>query len=273
MSAPPSAGIAVVSGGLEIAAERLGEGGENPLLCIMGMSGTRAHWGEEFTAALASGRELIRLDNRGTGSSGRVEEEFSIADMAADAVAVLDAAEIERADVLGVSMGGMIAQRFTLDYPERVGRLVLGCTFAGGPSGQLTPAETATRLQQGWSSGDVDEALRAAWEVNVSAEFAEDEREFERFRELAIGNRVAMAVIGKQMAAIGEHNVADRLGEIEAETLVIHGSEDRMLPAENATAISEAIGDSRTEILDGVGHMFWLERPTQSAEKIAEFLG
>src|SRR6266516_6351221 len=114
--------------------ERRGDG--EPLLLIQGMSGTHLTWGEPFLAALGDDLEMVVYDHRGVGSSGDQGQPVTIAGLADDAAGVLDALGWERAHVLGISMGGMVAQELTLRHPERVGRLVLGCTYPGGPEGQ-----------------------------------------------------------------------------------------------------------------------------------------
>lgn len=273
MDAEGSNSIEVESNGVRLAAEQRGRGEGTPLLCIMGMSGSRTHWRGEFLDVLGRDRPLILFDNRGVGESGRVEEAFTMEQMAADSVAVLDAFDRDRADVFGVSMGGMVAQQLVLADPDRVGKLVLGCTYAGGPEGELTPPETAERIQAGWSSGSLDQILRTFWEINVSESFAAAAEEFERFREVALASRAAMRVIQLQLGAIGGHETAGRLAEIDSPTLVVHGTEDQMLPDVNGERIAAAIPGARLELLEDVGHMFWWERPLESAELIVDFLG
>src|SRR3954468_9521217 len=118
-------------GDAELDVERSGSG--PPLLLIRGMSGTALHWGEPFLRALREDFDVIAYDHRGVGASTRLEGEITIADMAADAAALLDALDISSAHVLGISMGGMVAQELALGWPERVRTLTLGCTYCGGP--------------------------------------------------------------------------------------------------------------------------------------------
>src|SRR5262249_51687350 len=135
----PSRSIAPVPklnvAGIELNYERGGEG--EPLLLIQGMSANHMAWGQTFRSLLEADFECVVFDNRGIGLSGRVSEQFSIAEMAADTLGLLDALEIERAHVLGISMGGMIAQELALANPERLRSLTLGCTYCGGEGSQL----------------------------------------------------------------------------------------------------------------------------------------
>src|SRR5271167_2221369 len=114
--------MTVVSvGEVELDYERSGSG--PPLLLIMGMSGTALHWGEPFLASLRSDFDVIAYDHRGVGASSRLEGPITIVEMAEDAVGLLDVLGIDSAHVVGVSMGGMVAQELALAYPERVSTL------------------------------------------------------------------------------------------------------------------------------------------------------
>lgn len=255
------------AGEIELGYERSGEG--PPLLLIMGMSGTLMHWGEPLLSRLRERFETIVYDHRGIGSSTKVAEPFTIAGLADDAAALMSALELDTAHVMGISMGGMVAQELALRHPERLRSLVLGCTYAGGESGALTGEETMRRLAEAIASGDRQRAIRTAWEANVSARFA-DTPAWEAFLEIGSANAVPVAVIMEQMRAIVEHDTSQRLGDISAPTLIVHGTEDEMLPVSNAYAIAERIPDARLEIFDGVGHLFFWEEPERSAWLVRE---
>ena len=248
--------------------ERRGSG--EPLLMIQGMSGHSLHWGDPFLEQLERDFDCIAFDHRGTGLSPRVEEDFTLGDLAEDAAGLLGDLGLESAHVLGISMGGMVAQELVLRHPEKVRTLVLGCTYAGGEGQQLSPPETLQILMEGMQSGDREKALRAAWSVNVSEAFAADAGAWDTFAEISSTRPVAVTVIMKQMQAIAGHDTSARLGEIRTPTLVIHGTEDRMLPASNGAAIAGSIPGARYEPLEGVGHMFWTEQPERSAELIRD---
>ncbi|HEX3324546.1 MAG TPA: alpha/beta hydrolase, partial [Solirubrobacterales bacterium] len=121
--------------GAELNYERAGSG--EPLLLIQGMSATHLAWGEAFLSELRQSFDCVVFDNRGIGLSAPTEGRFTTADMAADAAGLLDALEIERAHVFGISMGGMIAQELALAHPERISSLTLGCTYCGGEGSLL----------------------------------------------------------------------------------------------------------------------------------------
>jgi pimeloyl-ACP methyl ester carboxylesterase len=245
-------------------------GSGEPLLLIMGLSGTHATWGETFLALLEHDFDVVAYDHRGIGFSPKAQDGYSIADLADDAAALLDHVGFETAHVLGISMGGMVAQELALRHADRLRTLALGCTYAGGPQGRLSPPETLQKLQRGWTSGDRELALRLGWEVNVSPAFAADEEAFATFREAALSVPARVPAIMQQLHAVSGHDTSARLEQISAPTLVVHGTEDRMLPVENGRWIAEHIPGARYEELDDVGHMFWVEQPERSAALLRE---
>src|SRR5258708_9320190 len=128
----------VRAGEVALDSERSGSG--PPLLLIMGMSGTSLHWGEPFLAQLRREFEVIVYDHRGVGASTRLSGPLTIAGLAADASALLSALEIDSAHVLGISMGGMIAQELALSHHQQVRTLTARCTCCDGPHGTQASA-------------------------------------------------------------------------------------------------------------------------------------
>ncbi len=254
--------------GTEIYYERAGSG--EPLLLIQGMSGTHVSWGKEFKGALEEGFDVVAFDNRGIGLSERTEAPFTIAEMAADTAALLDELGWESAHVLGISMGGMIAQELALAHPDRLRSLTLGCTYCGGAGSQLMPQENAEKLLAGFSSGDREQAIRAGYEVNLSPGFRADESAFATFHEMATSVPAAREVIQLQLQAILGHDTSSRLGEIATPALIIHGTVDGVLPYPNGEMIAGLMPSARFETLADVGHMFWWEQPQRSAELVRE---
>ena len=245
-------------------------GSGEPLLLIQGMSGSHLRWGDPYLELLERDFALTAYDHRGIGRSGRLEGTFSIADLADDAAALLDRLGLDSAHVLGISMGGMVAQQLALRHPDRLRTLTLGCTYAGGEGSALTDPAVFARLSESWQSGDRDRILRTGWEINVSSRFAADEEAFAAFRAAALELPVSMKVIMAQLHAIAAHDTSAHLRDIAVPTLVIHGDQDQMLGVANGRAIAAKIPNAKLEVLPEVGHLFWVEEPRRSAQLIRE---
>jgi pimeloyl-ACP methyl ester carboxylesterase len=249
--------------GISLFYERRGSG--EPLLLIQGMSGSHAAWGEPFLAGLGDDVDVVAYDHRGVGDSTPQTDPFSIVQLADDAAGLLDALEWDTAHVLGISMGGMVAQELALRHPQRIRTLTLGCTYPGGAEAQLADPALIQELAGALLSGDRELALRTGFKANLSAAHVADEGNWPAFQEMATAVPVAVPVIMLQMQAVMGHDTSARLASIEAPTLVVHGTEDRMLPVVNGELIARLVPDARLELLDGVGHMFWWEEPERSA--------
>jgi 3-oxoadipate enol-lactonase len=252
----------------ELHYERGGSG--EPLLMIQGMSGTHVAWGEPFLAPLRESFDVIAFDNRGIGLSAPIDGPFTIVEMAEDAAGLLDELGIESTHVVGISMGGMIAQDLALAHPERLRSLTLGCTYCGGPGSQLMPRENVEILAAGMMSGDRDKAIRASYEVNLSPAFRADEGHYATFHEMATSVPAAKRTIELQAQAIFGHDTSARLGEISTPTLIVHGTDDGVLPYPNGELIASLMPQALFETLEDVGHMFWWEQPERSAELVRE---
>jgi pimeloyl-ACP methyl ester carboxylesterase len=258
-------------GEIELDYERSGNPEGPPLLLIMGMSGTALHWGEPFLEILRADFDVIAYDHRGVGASTPLNGPVTTRQMADDAAGLLRALELDSAHVLGISMGGMIAQELALNHRQAIRTLTLGCTYCGGEGSALAGEAVMARLGEAMASGDFERALRAAWEINVSPAMAADEDAFVRFRATGMRRAVAVPVIVQQLQACAAHDTNSRLPELAGlPTLVIHGTEDQLLPVQNGRLIASRIPGSRLEIFDGVGHLFFWERPERSAELVSE---
>jgi pimeloyl-ACP methyl ester carboxylesterase len=258
----------VDAGGTELHYVRAGGGGE-PMLLIQGMSATHRTWGQPFLSSLEQSFDCIAFDNRGMGLSGPTEFPFAIADMATDTVGLLDALEIDSAHVVGISMGGMIAQELALAHPERIRTLTLGATYCGGPQGSLMAPEDLQMLGMAMASGEREQVLQAMWEINLSPTFREDESRYEAFREMAMALPAPREVIVQQMRACGAHDTSARLAQLSVPTQVVHGTADRLLGVANGRQIAGLLS-VEPRLLEGVGHMFWWEQPEASAAMIRE---
>src|SRR4029077_17070954 len=166
-------------------AHYLPSGGGEPLLLIQGMSATHLTWGREFLMPLEESFDCIVFDNRGMGLSGPATMPFTIAALAGDTVGLLNALGLESAHVVGISMGGMVAQELALAHPERIRTLTLGATYCGGPDGTLMAPEDLRMLGAALASGDRAQVFRAMWEITLPPAFREDESRFAAFCGMA----------------------------------------------------------------------------------------
>jgi 3-oxoadipate enol-lactonase len=258
----------VALAGTELNYERAGEG--EPLLLVQGMSANLLAWGRPFASRLEESFEVISFDNRGMGLSSPATEAFSIAELAADTAALLDALGLESAHVLGISMGGMVAQELALAHPEKVRSLTLGCTYCGGPGSQLMDPADFQALAEAMASGDQDRVLRAMYELNLSPGFRAEESRYAEFTAMAAARPAPRQTIAFQLQAIMAHDTSARLPGLDVPTLVVHGTVDRVLGYPNGPLIASLIPGARLETLEDVGHMFWWEQPERAAELVRE---
>jgi 3-oxoadipate enol-lactonase len=247
--------------------DRRGSG--EPLLLVQGMAGHHRIWGEPLVAGLADSFDVLVYDHRGVGESTDVDGAFRVADLAADAAALLDSVGWSSAHVFGISLGGAVAQEFALTYPERVRALVLGCTWPGG-AGTRLDAPGPMSMLQAMGTGDRELAIRAGFEANLSPTYASDEARFENFREQSLAVRLPVSTIMRQAQAAALHDASARLGSITAPTLVLHGTADDMVRHSNGELLASLIPNAVLHSFDGAGHLFWWEYPDETIQLITE---
>jgi len=250
--------------------ERRGEG--EPLLLVQGLGGNSLHWGDSFLEGLEDRFELILYDHAGAGRSGPIAGDCTTATLAEAALGLLDALEIETSHVMGISMGGMVAQQLALSAPQRVRTLVLGCTFPGGPEAKMTDMAVVGMLAEAVLSGDAERTLRVGYDVMIAPAYAEDPANYAIYAEVAGLYPTSVPTLMAQLGAVTGHDVSARLAEIEVPTLVIHGTGDRLLESVNGELVARLIPGARLELFDGAGHMFFWEEPARSAALVREFI-
>jgi len=256
--------------GVTIAYEVHGSG--PTALFIMGLGGRASDWNDAFVRELTPHLEVVTFDNRGTGRSGRPEEDYTLETMADEAVGVLDAIDRPRAHVIGISMGGMIAQLVALRHPSRVGRLVLIATHGGGPT-VVQPTPEAMKVLMPDRSLAPAEIVRSSMAAITAPGFAQREpAAIEALVALAAAQPTPQMTFARQMTAILASDRTARLGTITAPTLVVHGSEDPLVPAANGAAIAHAIPGARLLELPNCGHLPMWECPRRLVDELLHFL-
>ncbi len=217
---------------------------------------------------LAARYRTVALDNRGVGQSDATPGIYSIGLMASDAASVLHAAGLESAHVFGVSMGGMIAQEFALQYPSRVRSLILGCTAAGGPHAvQAEPEALQTLLRRGLTPEESKEAI-----IPFSYDRAAPRERIDE--DMAIRMKwypTAQGYMGQLQGLFG-WEAYSRIAQITAPTLVIHGETDRLIPPANSRLIAERIPGAKLVLIPHASHIFETDQPIPAHHAILEFL-
>jgi 3-oxoadipate enol-lactonase len=254
---------------VKIAWERRGAG--EPVLLIHGLGYARWGW-EPVLPGLADRFEVLLFDNRGIGESDTPSGPYTVAEMAADAIQVLDEAGVERAHVVGTSLGGMVTQELALSASDRVARLVLACTTPGGPRAHPMPARTVTLMAEA-PTLEPAVALRRFVENALAPETVTGRPGLvERIIEHRLRTAQAPAAWAAQAAAGAAFDAHDRLGALAAPVLVQHGSEDAVVDPRNADLLVELLPDARLERFPGTGHLFFWEEPGRFVSSVASFL-
>jgi pimeloyl-ACP methyl ester carboxylesterase len=245
-----------------------------PLILIMGMGGQASSWGDDLLTLLAAHFQVIRFDNRGCGLSDKPEAGYTIATMADDTASLLEAIGCRRAHVFGISMGGMIAQELALRQPQRLQGLVLGCTASSWING-VGPAPEVLALMMPAPGLSPEEQARRAWPTIASREFiesAEGHDIMERLLAKSLENPTPMETLMRQATAVQAFEAYERLPQIQAPTLIISGDSDVLIPPQNSRILRERIPNSQLAMILGAGHIFFLEKPKEAAEKVVKFL-
>jgi 3-oxoadipate enol-lactonase len=256
--------------GITIGYDVHGEG--PPLLLIMGLTGTRRHW-LGFDERLARrGRKVVVFDNRGAGETTSAPGPYTMEQLAGDTLAVLDALAIPRADVLGVSMGGMIAQELSARAPDRVRSLVLGCTHFGGAR-HVAHSQEVVEAFTSVEGKSAEQIVRQILAINFTERFRRERvDELERLVALGLQSRMRRAAFFAQLAAIAGHDTEARLASLDVPTLVVTGSEDRLIDPANSRLLASAIRGAELAVLPDAGHMFWVEAADAALAVVSSFL-
>jgi len=248
--------------------ELTGDPDKPPVLLIMGLALSSRAW-DRLPALLSRDFHVLVFDNLGTGRSPRRGMAYRMRDLADDAATVMQGAGFSRAHVFGISMGGMIAQELAIRHPSRVRSLALGCTFASWRKSTSPPFRTKLDLLL-LNLGRVTPDRIARILVSAEWHSANPTSALEWMRR---AERTALRYATAQLLAIARHHALDRLARIKAPTLVLTGDADRLVPPANSQVLAKAIPGARLHLLRGAGHVFPLERETETVDALrAHFL-
>lgn len=212
---------------------------------------------------------VIAFDNRGVGRSDKPDSEYTVSLLASDAFELLRALEIERAHILGISLGGFIAQQLALDHPEIINKLILCSTSHGGPNMILPKGE----VLQFMAFGAGKETFQQGLELAFSTEYLE--KHSEEIAQLTAPMRrhpqPRYAYLRQFMAPLS-FNSEPRLHELTMPVLVLAGEADRVVPVENSRRLAAQLPNARLVTFPGAGHLVMVERAREVNKIIIDFL-
>ena len=249
--------------------ESRGEG--PPVVLIPGFGNGLWIWFKQ-REELARRFRVVAFDPRGVARSGGRDEAFTIAELADDVAALLDALGVESAHVLGASFGGFVAQEFALKYPERTRSLVLACTSSGGGGHVSPPPETLAAIAS--TKGlNTEERVRENLLLAFSPEYlAREAEEVEHIARLRAENPVPEYVYTRQLQAAVGFDAARRVGAIKVPTLVVTGDADVIVPPENSRNLAGAIPGAELRTVRGGSHTFFIERAAEFNRIVTDFI-
>jgi 3-oxoadipate enol-lactonase len=249
-------------------------GAGHPVLFVSGLGGTRLGWWKQIEPFSRKFR-VINMDNRDAGDSALSTRSYTIADMAEDTAGVTKNLELGRTHIIGISMGGMIAQELAIRYPEVVDKLVLVSTTAGGPTSINAKPEIAALLMR--AGDDIETRVRRTFTAIAGEGYmAKHPEDLDQIVKNSITKPMSPESYQRQLGACMGHfrqGVADQLAQIAAPTLVVHGEYDPLIPHENGKFLAAHIKGARLSSYPGVGHLSPIEAPERFNREVIEFLG
>lgn len=254
--------------GINIFYETYGEG--DPVVLVAGLGSPMLSW-ETQIPIYSKNYKVIAFDNRGIGKSDITEVGFTISDMADDVIGLLDHLGIEKATFIGKSMGGMITQRIGIKYPERVNKLVIGCSAASRD-------EVGNILLEGGRQVATKAGMKAVWitglfygytrgyiedNIDIIKGFLDDMPEHDE--------QLLKGYMGQSSACEGHYSL-DEIGNIKSPVLVMYGDRDLIMSPKKSVEMADRIKDCKLRGFKDVGHGFWRERQEEVDNLVLEFL-
>lgn len=242
-----------------------------PLILIPGLGTGLWLWFKQVAAFAKSFRTII-FDPPGVARSNKSGAAFSVHTLAATVANLLDALDVERAHVVGASLGGFVAQEFALAYPQKTRSLVLCCTSAGGAR-HIPPPQSVLEAYASNFQLNVDERIRQNLLLSFSPRYvAEHAAEVEHVLQMRLSNFVPDDVYLNQVRAGQTFDADARVAQIQSPTLVITGDADRIVPSENSVNLAAAIPQAELVSVPDGSHMFFIEEAERFNAAVIEFI-
>ena len=243
-----------------------------PLVMIQGLSANTGWWDPRWIQTLSERFKVVAFDNRGAGRTELSGKEYSIRLFADDTAALMDALGIPEAHVLGISMGGMIAQELALNHPRKVEKLILCSTYCGGEKSVQPSDEVMQTLMPNRGALTVEEVARMTIPLIITEKFLKSNPGVEEFVfQQIIRTPISAEAFARQLNAIMNFNSWDRLPYIKAPTLILHGKQDILVPPQNAPVLNKAIRGSRLVYFKDSAHGL-IEETEEVLAAILDFL-
>jgi pimeloyl-ACP methyl ester carboxylesterase len=260
----------IQSGDLNINFDLKGEG--FPLVLIQGFSGNLDWWDNELIEELSMRYKVLIFDSRGAGRTVTPDEgDFTMRMFADDIAALMSLLGIDKANILGFSLGGIMAQELVLNYPEKVNRLILCSTFCGSKNMIMPEPEVINAMME--KSGGVQGQFNNSLYFMFSDSYIKNNPDyFNDFRERFMKAPITDINARRQFMAGLKANTYDRLQDIAIPVLIMTGSDDKLVPAQNSQKISERIKRSKFIKYEGAGHGFMTQNRESFLKDLIKFL-
>ena len=255
--------------GCEFYYEVHGQG--DPLVLIMGLR-RNVEWWYRQIPALSQHFKVIAFDNRGAGRSEKPVMEYSMRLFADDTAGLMDALDISNGHILGISMGGYIAQELALNHPAKVKNLVLGCTGCGGDRAVIMSPERMEKFtaNKGLSP---EQILRKDMDIYFSDDFvAQHSEKIEEFVEISMRYYQPADAFFRQFDACQRHDTGDRLKQLAIPMLIMTGDDDPLVPPQNSQVLRDLIAGADLSVFAGGRHCFFIEQADRFNKEAVDFL-
>lgn len=245
-----------------------GEG--EPLVCVTGLGADALSWGLQLERWSERFRTVI-FDNRDSGRSAYADGDYGIVDMAGDTLSLADHLELERFHLIGMSMGGAVAQELAIGWPDRVRTLTLAVSWGG--SGRWG-AEFSRLWSRAAERTPAEEHVDNVMRLTLSEDFHADEERIKALRQETLENPHPQPVDAfvRQLGAMGRHEARQRLGGLEIPAHVIGAERDILVPVWKSRELAEAIPGARLTVIEGGAHALNLERAEELTDAVLDFL-